>query len=334
MMSVFEKKKYIFWKWSGKNLYLESFGIYTEKDLEKFFIEKRGSQILLSFLSNPNVDPETILKIMEKNKDIVMDVFVYYYLFSNPHFNTEICKKINDYYMHACLYKNPNVSIEYLDSCNFPKEDRIYYLLKNLNTSLDMAKNILEREKNKYNKNWKFYVSDRLTEKDILESNKEDIDKYMVSLNPNITIENALKHPEIDWDWYNFSLNPNLTYDDMIKYYTEVDFDDDKLITNPNITMDIVESNTAIMWDVKNFSKNPNCLHPGLNYKHVKDVINETYYLVDIVNNNMMYNDTVFKANYKKDLSLRRKYLKLVFEKLSYFSRNIDKLIIKKINYN
>jgi hypothetical protein len=332
-MSISQKKKYISWKWHGKNLYLESFGIYTEKDLENFFIENRNNINLLTFLSNPNIDPEIILKIMEKNKDIVLDMFVYYHLFKNPHFNTEICKKINDYYKHPCLYSNPNVCIEYLDSCNFQKIDRTYYLIKNPEINLEKIRDIIQSESRKYNKKWTFYVSDRLTEKDILE-NKEDLDNYMVSLNPNITIEKALMYPEIDWDWYNFSLNTSLTYNDMIKYYSEIDFDDNMLLTNPNITMDIVESNTTIMWDFKHFSKNPNCHNPGLKYReHLKDTI-YPYYPIDILKNDMMYNDIVFKVNYKKDLSIRHNYFKIIFEKLSYFSRNIDKIIIKKINYN
>jgi hypothetical protein len=141
-------------------------------------------------------------------------------------------------------------------------------------------------------------------------------------------------YPEIDWDWYNFSLNTSLTYNDMIKYYSEIDFDDNMLLTNPNITMDIVESNTTIMWDFKHFSKNPNCHNPGLKYReHLKDTI-YPYYPIDILKNDMMYNDIVFKVNYKKDLSIRHNYFKIIFEKLSYFSRNIDKIIIKKINYN
>jgi len=182
-----------------------------------------------------------------------------------------------------------------------------------------------------------------------------------LSENQNITWEIVRDNPDRPWDWWFLSENPNITWEilkeDLYENLEIVDNEKDSdsgydsdfgfgehknipekldniyrgkwefcgLTRNPSITFDIIESNSDLPWD-DNFSENPNLI---LSYTSI-----EKYDFRDISYNMFLYNNTVYKRKKSRDVKLRQIYLKLIFEKLSGFSRNIDRVIFKRLNYN
>jgi hypothetical protein len=186
-----------------------------------------------------------------------------------------------------------------------------------------------------------------------------------LSQNPNITWEIVRDNGDKPWDWLLLSANPNITWDilqeDLYKNleYRNIDSDSDSgydsdfgfgdhkkvpekldniyrgkwefygLTINPNITIDIIESNPDLPWRLGclgSLSQNPNLNLYAMDIHEID--------FGDISRNEFIYNDTVYKSEKKKDIKFRQIHLKLIFEKLSPFSRNIDKVIFKKLNYN
>jgi hypothetical protein len=77
------------------------------------------------------------------------------------------------------------------------------------------------------------------------------------------------------------------------------------LSRNPNITWEIVQDNPDKTWNVQYFS-----------------------------NNIFLYCQTVNNISKTRDIKYSHNQFKIIWENISPFSRNIDKLIQKRINYN
>lgn len=322
-----EKKKYVRWK-RGKKSFLQK--IVNNEDDEKWDLER--------LLVNPNVNWNFIKKYLYHHQlgELIS---------GNPHVRRKHLK--NNRNMHTYFYykENPNVKIN---------EDNVNDLPFNL-FSENPTVNIDIIKKYKY-RDWNWYELSQnrgISLKD-MEDNQDlpwrhDI-KY---INPNNTLELLEKHydmnefSQIDYDhfshafllsqrdlikykyalnWDIVSANPSITWD-IVKNNPDLPWNYDFLIRNPNITLDIIESNPEIHWKMEAFFRNPNISEEYIR-KH--RIYNSELFLSG---NSLLYDDTVYKANKSADIKWRLLKIKLILEKLSPFSRNIDKLLRKRVNY-
>lgn len=140
--------------------------------------------------------------------------------------------------------------------------------------------------------------------------------------NDTITSEIVRDNPKIHWDYLLLSDNPNLIDKILLEreYWNAYVF-----ISNPGLTMDDIETHN-VYWDMSDWaSENPN------SYEYIDS------YSIDwnlFSRNDFFMNKYVFTRNFKIDLKWRGKQSKKVFEKISGFSRNIDKIILKRLNYH
>jgi hypothetical protein len=129
-------------------------------------------------------------------------------------------------------------------------------------------------------------------------------DWSLLSSNPNITWEIVRNNPDKDWSWYGLSKNPNITWE-IVRDNPDKDWSWGWLSTNSNITWEIVRDNPDKPWDYNVFSQNK---------FYFDEIVNRKARIIDI--------------NFRKNQSLK------ILEKTSYFSRNIDRIFLKRFNYN
>jgi hypothetical protein len=123
-------------------------------------------------------------------------------------------------------------------------------------------------------------------------------------LNPNITWEIVRDNPDKHWHWAYLSLNPNITWE-IVKNNQNKPWNWWYLSENPNITWEIIRDNPDKEWNIFYFS-----------------------------NNISLYCPTVNRISKTRDIKYSRNQFKIIWENISAFSRNIDKLILKRLNYN
>jgi hypothetical protein len=126
----------------------------------------------------------------------------------------------------------------------------------------------------------------------------------LLSENPIITWEIVRDNPDKPWNW-------------------------DLLSGNPNITWEIVRDNPVKPWDWNSLSANPNTT-----WEIVRDNPDKDWNWFALGQNKYGYDNIVEKSKIIKDIMLRKIQFKNTIEKLSLFSRNIDKIINKRLTYN
>jgi hypothetical protein len=99
------------------------------------------------------------------------------------------------------------------------------------------------------------------------------------------------------------SKNPNITWE-IVRDNPDKPWDYKWLSSNPNITWEIITDNPDKPWDFNYFSENWFLFKKEVNFKHKT-----------------------------KDIKMRYRYVSFLQEKLSPFSRNIDKVFKKRLNY-
>jgi len=155
--------------------------------------------------------------------------------------------------------------------------------------------------------NYIFQFMDRIKNNNLIKLIKNNPDKdwnySYLSENLNITWEIVRDNPGKPWSWFYLATNPNLTWE-IVRDNPDKDWHYGYLSENPNITWEIVRDNLDKPWDWEYLS-----------------------------NNMFLYKKIVNFKNKTKDIKLRYSYLKNIQEKVSAFSRNIDKVILKRINY-
>ena len=182
-----------------------------------------------------------------------------------------------------------------------------------------------------------------------------------MSHNHNITWEIIMDNLDKPWEWFVLSANPNITWESVREdLYENLEYAEDEasdsgydsdfgfgehttvrekvenkytgkwcfsgLTENPNITFDIIESNPDLPWDMSWFSYNPNLDNDSMKYI-------DKYDFGNISHNKFLYHDTVHKREKSKDIKCRHLYFQNIFEKISPFSRNIDRIIRKRLSY-
>jgi hypothetical protein len=110
-------------------------------------------------------------------------------------------------------------------------------------------------------------------------------------------------NPDKRWHWGWLSANPNITWE-IVRDNPDKSWSWISLSRNPNITLEILRDNPEESWDWEYLSLNKIIYDPIINNKEIR-----------------------------KDIKYRTIQYRFIFEKISFFSRNIDRLIQKRINY-
>jgi hypothetical protein len=126
----------------------------------------------------------------------------------------------------------------------------------------------------------------------------------LLSQNPNITWEIVRDNPDKNWNWISLSRNPNITWE-------------------------IVQNNPDKPWNWVYLSKNPN-----ITWEIIKDNPDKPWKKVEFVYNTLLYDPVVNKKQKTLHTKYRHTFAKNIFEGISAFSRNIDRVIRKRLSYN
>jgi hypothetical protein len=86
---------------------------------------------------------------------------------------------------------------------------------------------------------------------------KQRLNRQLISRNPNIPIKYILAHPEIPWDYFYVSGNPNLTLSIILTYH-EKPWYWSMISQNPNITLEDILAHPELPWVWNCVSQNPN----------------------------------------------------------------------------
>ena len=147
---------------------------------------------------------------------------------------------------------------------------------------------------------------------------------YGLSANPNITWETVRDKP---WNWDYLSKNPIITWE-IVQDNPDKPWDWKWLSENLNITLEIIKNNTHIPWSWCYLSANPN-----ITWEIVRDNSDKSWNWGNLSRNKFLYDPIVNKKYRSNDIKWRQRYLKSVLEKISSFSKKIDKIIHKRLNY-
>ena len=166
---------------------------------------------------------------------------------------------------------------------------------------------------------------------------RDNLDKpwdwFVLSINPSITWEIVRDNPDRPWDWQHICLNPNITWE-IVQNNPDKPWSMWSLSQNPNITWEIVRNNGEYQWGTLGILRNP-----GIDMDDV--ILNKIEYQTEyyddfwynISPNKFLYDPYVYRREKSKDIKWRRRKHLNIFEKFSPFSRNVDKLISRRINY-
>lgn len=187
-------------------------------------------------------------------------------------------------------------------------------------------------------------------------ANSLDRYDFIICPNPNMTPDLLKKYVEYYPEFYipdfnedNPRINPLADKDSEDEYISDDpqksleillsrNDTDIKLFQNPNITTDIFESLSELYTD---FYSHFIFLNPNLNL-HTIDIFAKTIYpnnehanpvMYSVLRNKFLYNSVVNRRGRATDTKIRQKYLKKLFERVSSFSRNVDKVMAKRISY-
>ena len=137
----------------------------------------------------------------------------------------------HDTFNNTSLSRNPSITWDFV--LKYPQISWNYAIMcANPNISFDIFKN------------------------NLLDKSDEKTIGRLITLNPNITLDDVLANPDIDWDMQVLQSHPNITFDMVGKYpFTNISME--YLSRNPNITDEIVLANTQLKWDINALAYNP-----------------------------------------------------------------------------
>jgi len=209
----------------------------------------------------------------------------------------------------------------YKELVNFIKEHNIYstdfnwryYLSRNKYLTWEYLKQDLETNTTKVlDWDWNNLSKHKCITIKIFEENK---DKYnfsplFLSSNPNVTLQYVLEHPNIEWDKFGLSININMTINDYEKYYTKC-FDRDYFAMNPNNSIDELK--------LLNIDKYLLCYNPTLTIEQIINNSDINWDLSLICRNSMH----ISKYNYIKQ-HIYNKSLIILHKLKSIYNFDID----------
>ncbi len=76
-----------------------------------------------------------------------------------------------------------------------------------------------------------------------------------ISENPNISLEQMIRHPEIQWNWDQAIMNPAIHWHDIVNH-PEIPWKYGRFIGNPNVTIEIIRENMEVGWEWDLLAKN------------------------------------------------------------------------------
>ena len=132
------------------------------------------------------------------------------------------------------ISKNPNISIEFIETYTDKPWCWKYGVSDNPNLTMDFIEKFIDKQ-------W---------------------DWVEISENLNITMEFIEAYPDKDWDWYSISRNPNITMD-IIEKNPDKPWEWAGISINPNLTIKFVEKHKPWDWfsislnDFGYFNNNP-----------------------------------------------------------------------------
>lgn len=210
-------------------------------------------------------------------------------IISNKNITLEIFDAHPEWIKHKkSLANNPNLTLKYAIENNFsvlqhpnihPEEliDNIEKTSYNLEygefwDSLQQNPNITMRFILQYYDKFKDFPqglggTPNITLGDIEQYPELFVNKYVMSRNPNMTLQFVFDHPasqkEINnghsWFWHHIARSPKVTFED-VKCFPQL-FDNQEfmegLSLNPNITPKIYKENSSLSWFTYNICKNP-----------------------------------------------------------------------------
>lgn len=243
--------------------------------------------------------------------------------------------------MEKCLNKNFKLKIIFIN---------IIFLYVRIQSLIQSEKKYVLWKQAGKNPYWEYI------EKNI--GNSLDRYDFLICRNPNMTPDLLEKYTEYYADFFipdfqddNPHLNPILENDTEEEYISDdpekslkillsKNEPDINLYRNPNITEDIFESYPELYIDYF-----PHFIfgNPNLNLDRIdifikmiysgEDLINRNPVMYIILKNKFLYNSVVNRRGRAIDIKIRRKQFKKLFEPVSIFSRNIDKVIGKRLSY-
>jgi hypothetical protein len=142
-------------------------------------------------------------------------------------------------------------------------------------------------------------------------------DYYNIPYNPNISEEmfikldplyiRTIKDTEYSFDdRCNRSSDENITVEDVLGFSRNWCYS--HLSKNPQITWNIIQTETQMDWDRRRFSENPN-----LKISIIRNNPNIVWHWSAILTNEFLYNNVVFKREYKIDT---KRKIKIIFNLL------------------
>lgn len=222
-------------------------------------------------------------------------------------------------------------------------------LIQSFNRSFNQRKKYVTWKQAGKNPYWEYI------EKNI--GNSLDRYDFLICRNPNMTPDLLEKYTEYYADFFipdfqddNPHINPLLDTDTEDEYISDDPQKslkillsraepDINLFQNPNITIDIFESLSELYTD---FYPHFIFQNPDLNLETI-DIFVETIYgknnvsgnpvMYIVLKNKFLYNSVVNRRGRATDIKIRQKYIKKLFEPVSVFSRNVDKVIGKRLSY-
>lgn len=252
-----------------------------------------------------------------------------YWLRKNPNCSWEKAKEMCENKNWYTILQNPNANweniLEYIRNeeltWNFPWE--YVYLNKNIKWE-----NIVEIEE-KYNAYLNFYIisSQSYVNWDIVQKYPEySWDYSQLSRNVNIKWEIVKNNLDRPWDFYWLSKNPNITWE-IVRDNPIHKWCPSNLSENPNITWEIIRDNPDYKWSPDNLSRNPN-----LTFEIIRD--NQDFqWDYDILSTNLfLYNNTVCKREYDRDVEKRRRDVQGVLNTIFY--KDLEGEVLGYVGYD
>ena len=304
-MSFQDKKKYSNWK-RGQNYYwnlCKKYEISEEHNLN-------NPNIVWDMVKNIKKLPEYLWESISKNPNISKEIVE-----SNPGFPWDV----------PALYENSSYYLSEDEISLICCSDQFaYYLSGRDNLSFDTVKKFPHV-------NWMWEcisANPNITWETVRDNPDKPWKWHYLSENPNITWEMVRDNPDKNWSWIELSVNPNITWE-IVRDNPEYPWNWDLVSENPNITLDIIEENMDREWSWSYFLTNPNITEEFIEKYREKFIVGLESFKYNI----LLFNNIVYKREKTFDLKWRKKNLKKLTEEISPFSRNIDSLIRKRINY-
>jgi len=264
------------------------------------------------------VNPFT--KFLKKNTLFYMGV-----LSRNPNIDGEL---VNENpilsWDHTCLHLNPNN----ICTCSNYDKESYYFMDRHMDRELIIKKLSEEIGINNISANMSIYFSANLTP-DIVEQFSHLPWNYdILTLNPNFidmqytkkSIIDILRENKDEIDWEELSKKSTITWNIVKSTLDSFPWSVYGLSVNPNITEDIFESYPTFFRE-RSFQLNQN-----ISFEKISSSYEKCSYLG-------LYDNTIYRREKSIDIKWRRNVYGIISEKISPFSRGIDKVIQKRLLY-